>query len=116
MFYSLGFDLASNLLDLEDDEFGWLQRGKANEDIDNSLIDIVLRGGLLIALDEVGFLRRAALEGALAIHLMHERSDVGAELSPERLVVRLEDSPLRAAVEALLEEEGEATHRQILPL
>src|SRR3954464_10805297 len=105
MFYSLGFDLASNLLDLEDDEFGRLQRSKANEDIDNSLIDIVLCGGFLIALDEVGFARRAALEGALAIELVHERADVGAELRPQRLIVRLEHCPLRAAVQALLEEE-----------
>ena len=69
-----------------------------------------------VALDEVGLARRGALEGALAEQVLHERADVEPDLRPQRLVVRLEDDPLRAAVQALLEEQREAAHRDVLPL
>ena len=47
---------------------------------------------------------------------VHERADVEPDLRPQRLVVRLEHDPLRAAVQALLEEEREPPDRDVLPL
>ena len=70
----------------------------------------------LVALDEVGLARRRALERALAEQVVHEGADVEADLRPQRLVVRLEHHPLEAAVEAFLEEERQAAHRDVLPL
>ena len=67
----------------------------------------------LVALHEVGFLRRLALEGALPEQVVHERADVEPDLRPERLVVRLEHHPLRAAVETFFEEERRAAHRNV---
>ena len=69
-----------------------------------------------VALDEIGLARRLALEGALPEQVVHEGADVQPDLRPQRLVVRLEHHPLRAAVEALLEEERQAPHRHVLPL
>ena len=77
-------------------------------------IDVVLRGGFLVALDEVGLARRRALKRALAEQVVHERADVQPDLRPERLVVGLEDHPLRAAVEALFDVKSEAAHRNVL--
>ena len=51
----------------------------------------------LVALHEVGFLRRRALEGALPEEALHEGAEVEPDLGPERLVVRLENHPLGAA-------------------
>ena len=53
-----------------------------------------------------------ALERALAEQVLHEGADVQPDLRPQRLVVRLEHHPLRAAVQALLEEQREAAHRR----
>ena len=69
-----------------------------------------------VALDEVGLARRGALERALAEEVVHERADVQPDLRPQRLVVRLEDHPLGAAVQALLEEQREPPDRDVLPL
>ena len=59
----------------------------------------VLRRGFAVALHEVRFARRFALERALPEEALHERADVEPDLRPERLVVRLEHHPLRAAIE-----------------
>ena len=87
------------------DELGGLERGEADDDVHDARVDVVLRGRLLVALDEVRLARRRALEGALAEQVLHEGADVEADLRPQRLVVRLEDHPLRAAIEALLDEQ-----------
>ena len=67
-------------------------------------------------LHEVGLARRRSLERALAEQVVHEGADVEPDLRPQRLVVGLEDDPLRAAVEALLDEERGAPHRDVLLL
>ena len=109
-------NLASHLLDLDDDELGRLERRKADHDVDDAAVDVVLRRRLPVALDEVGLPRRPALEGALAEQVVHEGADVQADLRPQRLVVRLEDHPLRAAIQAFLDEEREPADRDVLPL
>src|SRR6185295_20253399 len=102
-----GWDLSSHLLDTDHDELRGLERRESDDHVEDAEIDVVLRGGLAVALDEVRILRRRALERALAEHSLHERADIEPHLGPERLVVRLEHDPLRAAVEALLEKQRE---------
>src|SRR5512132_2743052 len=111
-----GCDLTRDLLDLDDDELRWLERGKADNDVHDAQVDVGLSRGLAIALHEVRIARRAALERALSKQALHEGADVQADLRPERFVVGLEDHPLRAAVQAFLEEERHAPHRYVLPL
>ena len=60
----LGRDLSRHLLDLDDDELCRLQGRKPDDDVHDAKVDVVLRGGFLVALDEVGFGRRLALERA----------------------------------------------------
>ena len=71
---------------------------------------------LLVALDEVRLARGRALERALAEQVVHERADVQPDLRPERLVVGLEDHPLQPAVQAFLDEERGAAHRDVFVL
>jgi hypothetical protein len=72
------------------------ERREAHDDVDDAAVDVALGRGLLVALDEVGFLRRLALEGALAEEVVHEGADVQADLRPERLVIGLETTHLSA--------------------
>src|SRR5574337_364304 len=72
MTFSSGLDLAGHLLQLDDHEFGGLERRETDHDVDDAQVDVVLRGGFLVALDEVGILRRRALERALAEQVVHE--------------------------------------------
>src|SRR5438309_1976749 len=97
--HSLG-GLASDLLDLDDNEFCGLERGEADQDVDDAVVLVGGCGGFTVALDEVGLLRRGTLEGALNEQRLHERADVEADLTPERSIVGLENSPLRSAVQA----------------
>ena len=108
--------LAGDLLQPDDDELGRLQRREADHDVDDAEVDVVLRRRLGVALDEVRLARRRALERALPEQVVHERADVEPDLRPQRLVVRLEDDPLRAAEQRLLEEQRRAPDRQVLPL
>src|SRR5438046_1560856 len=45
-----------DLLDLDDHEFGWLQGGEADDDVDNAAVDVVLGRRIRVALDEIGAL------------------------------------------------------------
>src|SRR5579864_1557444 len=58
----LSCDLAGHLLDLDDDELRRLQRSEADDDVDDSQVDVILRGGFVITLYEVGVGWRLALE------------------------------------------------------
>src|SRR5690348_303852 len=107
----LGLDQTRLLLDADEDELGRLERREADQDVHDASVDVVLRRRLAVALDEVGLLGRRPLEGALPEERVHERAAVESDLRPERLVVRLEDDPLRAAVQALLDVQREATDR-----
>src|SRR5437763_7350398 len=109
-------DLAGQLLQLDDDEFRRLERSEPDLDVHHARVDVVVGGGLLVALDEVRLLRGLALEGALTEEALHEGAEVQPDLRPERLVVRLEHDPLGTAVHALLEEQRRAPDRHVLPL
>src|SRR5215216_6285528 len=109
-------DLAGDLLDPQDDELHRLERREPDEDVHDAAVDVVLRGRLLVALDEVRLACARALERALPEQGLHEGADVEPDLRPERLVVRLEHDPLRPAVQALLDVEREPPDRHVLPL
>src|SRR3972149_6684674 len=115
------FGLLSHLLDADHDNLGivnievGLEGGKAALDVHDAEVAVIGRGGLAVAFDVEGLVGRAALEGALAEEAHHEGAQVLADLGPERLVVRFENNPLRAAEERLLQEEGEAADRNVLP-
>src|SRR5215211_4939143 len=113
---SSGLDLSRYLLDLDDHELGGLERRESDDDVHDAAIDVALRRRFLVAFDEVRVPWRAALERALAEQVLHERAEIQAQLRPERLVVRLEDGPLAAAVEAFLDEQREPPHGHVLPL
>src|SRR4051812_22710754 len=111
----LRLGLLGDLLDLKDHELRRLERRESDHDVDDALVDVGLGGGLAAALDEERVARRRALERPLLEERLHERADVEADLGPERLVVGLEDDPLRAAEEALLDVEGQATDGDVFP-
>src|ERR1051325_9501379 len=69
-------DLSRHLLQLDHDELRRFERCKANDDIYNAEINIVLRGRLFIALDEVSIARCATLKGALTKQSIHKGADV----------------------------------------
>ena len=48
--------------------------------------------------------------------VVHEGADVEPDLRPQRLVVRLEHHPLRAAEQALLDVQRQPAHRDVFPL
>src|SRR5205085_12121760 len=64
--------------------------------------------------NEISLARRPALKRALPEKILHKRADVQPDLRPERFVVRLEDGPLRAAIQTLFDVEREPTDRHIL--
>ena len=71
---------------------------------------------LAIALNKVGLLRRGTLEGSLQEQPLHEGADVEANLAPQPLVIGFEDDPLRAVIQARLEEQGQPANGHVLPL
>ena len=52
--------IGSLLTNTEDDKLGRLKRCKADNDIDNTAVDIILDSGFAVTLDEVGVSRRCS--------------------------------------------------------
>src|SRR5207248_850250 len=95
----------AELLNVDQNELGRLERGEPDEDVDDPPVDVVLRVVLPVALDQVRLLRRAPLEHPLPEPRVHERADVEPDRRPQRLVVGLENHPLRTAIETLLDKQ-----------
>src|SRR5262249_19522303 len=112
----LDLDLAGDLLELDDHELGRLEWSEADDDVDDAEIDVVLRGGLLVTLHEVRVSWRAPLERPLAEEIVHEGAHVEPDLSPERLIVRLEDHPLCSPEQAFLDVQSQSPNRDVLVL
>ena len=47
---SSGLYLSSNLLDLDNYKFSRFKRGKTDQDIDNTAVDVILSGGFLVTI------------------------------------------------------------------
>src|SRR5207248_6692858 len=97
-------------------KFCRFERREANDDIDDTQVDLVLGVGLAIALDEVRILWLCALERTLHKEVVHKRAHVQANLCPQWLIVRFKDDPLRSSIETLFDVEGCATNGDVLPL
>src|SRR5262245_44533054 len=110
----LGLNLPGLLLNRDDDEFRRLQRGKADNYIDYSKIDIVLGGRLGIDFDKIGVARLLALERALTEQVVHKCASGDADLRPERLIVRLKDRELQTAIETLFDEQRQPADGDVL--
>src|ERR1017187_1547931 len=78
----LGLQLTGHLLDLDHHEFRRIQWSKADEDIDDALINAGLGIVLTIALHKVGLLRGAALKRTLKEQPVHEYPHVQPDLAP----------------------------------
>src|SRR6185312_4741313 len=102
--------------DLKYQELGRFQPGEAHHDVDNAIVDVVLAGGSAVATHDVRLRRRAACECALEEQAMQERAHALAQRGPQCFRIRLGRRPLRAANDALLEEQCRASHGDILPL
>src|SRR5579864_1579077 len=95
---SLGRDLSGHLLDLDNHKLCRLQRGKADHDIDDAQVDVILGGSFLVALYKICVGRRHPLEGVLPEQVLHERAHVQPNLRPQWLVIGLEHDPLQRAI------------------
>jgi hypothetical protein len=62
MAFSSSRDLTGELLELDNYELRRFQRSEANENVNDSVVDVVLSGGLAVALHEVSVTRFASLE------------------------------------------------------
>ena len=96
--------LAGNLLEADDDELRRFERSETDHDVHHTQVDVCLCRRLLVALHEVRLFWRRSLECALGEQAVHEGAHVEANLRPQRLVVWLENHPLRAAIKTLLVE------------
>src|SRR5260370_11745849 len=113
---SLGRDLSGHLLDMDNHKLCRLQRGKADDDVDNAQVDVILCGGFLVALYKVCVSRRDPLEGVLPEQVLHEGAYVQANLRPQGLVIVLKHHPLQPTIQTLLDVEGRAPNRHVFPL
>src|SRR5262245_53910405 len=73
---------ARQLRDRDHDEFGGLERRKADHDVHHAAVDIVLRCRVAVAFYEISLLRRVALECPLFEQAMHEVADAQAQTRP----------------------------------
>ena len=71
--------------DGQDDELGGLEWRKANHDIHQPCIDIILRGRSGIAFNEVSVTWRPALEGSLRKIVCAEKARRSAESAPREV-------------------------------
>ena len=71
-----GLNLAGHLLDLDDHELRRFQGRKAHQNVDNAPINVVLRRGFFIALDEVGLPGALPGKGSLSEKVMQKRADI----------------------------------------
>src|SRR3954452_7177808 len=94
--------LADDLLDLDDDELGGLERREADNHTHDARVDIALgHRRAEPALHVIGLGRLAALERAGPEQAVHEIADRRPEARPEAMVVRFEDDGLESEIEAL---------------
>ena len=91
------------LADVDDHEFGGLDGGYADDDVQPPVIEIVLCHGGLIAAYKESLFRRGAMEHAGAPFSGEEICDGSADACPKSLAIGLEDCPLGAFVEGVFQ-------------
>src|SRR5437870_3115076 len=113
---SLGRDLSGHLLDLDNYKFRRLQWGKADHNVDDAQVDVILCGSFLVALYKICVGRRYPLESVLPEQVMHKSANVQPNLRPQRLVVGLKHDPFQCTIKTFLNEQGRAPNRHVFPL
>src|SRR6185369_6066727 len=88
---------------------------KADENVDDTVVNVLLRGGGAVALHKERVVRLGALEGAGAKLSQHEGADVESQTGPQRFVIRFEDGPLNAVVDADAQEDRHSSHWDVAP-
>src|SRR4051812_46505145 len=102
--------------DAEDDELGRLDRGDADLDGQHAGVAVLGRVVLGVALDEERLRRRLPEQGAVAPHPAQEHGDGALHRVPQLRVVRLEDHPVGAVEDGLLDVVEEAPDVEVTPL
>src|SRR5690242_15716134 len=118
MFYTPSVTLlcvARPLAYTENDEFSRLDR--RNADFHDHLPNIAgfRRIGFFVALDVESLIRCQTEQRTAAPDHCEEGRHITADTSPEEGIVRLEDDPLRAVFEAVLDHAEQAAHVDIAP-
>src|SRR6185369_17751219 len=88
---------------------------KADENVDDTVVNVLLRGGGAVALHKERVVRLGALEGAGAELRQHESADVESQTGPQRFVIRFEDGPLNAVIDTDAQKDRHASHRDVAP-
>src|SRR6267378_737818 len=107
--------LPGHLADAEDDELRRLHRSDADLADHLAGIDHFRRVGLGVALDVERLLRSLAHQRARVVDAQQEGGDVPGDPLPERLVVGLEDHPLRSDLDRLLDHQEQAADVDVPP-
>ena len=82
-----GGNLTCHLLEFQDDKLRWFQWREANDDINDTLIDIILGRCFAIAFDKVSLFWRFTLECTLSKQVIHKRAQIQPNLRPQRLII-----------------------------
>src|SRR5215216_5773601 len=109
------FATAGPLAKSEDNELGRLHWCHTNLDDQLALVADLLRIELFITLNIEGFFRRATKQLPITPAHCQECASVTPHLGPQVMVVRLEDHPLRAALDRLLNEIEQTPYAHIAP-
>src|ERR1700704_762951 len=107
--------LPRHLADPEDDELRRLHRSDADLADHLAGIDHFRRVGLRVALDVERLFRSLAHQRARVVDAQQEGGDVPGDPLPERLVVGLEDHPLGADLDRLLDHQEQAADVDVPP-
>src|SRR4051794_34532959 len=91
------------LADAEDDELRRADGGDADQADEPTVVEVVLRHGGAVAADEERLLGLVTEQRTVLPLRVQEVVDRPAHVVPEQFAIGLEDSPLRAAVDRVLE-------------
>src|SRR5882672_7695957 len=108
-------DLTCHLADAEDHELRRLHRSDADLADHLARVDHLRRVGLGVALHVERLLRSLAHQRARVVDAQQEGGDVPGDPLPERLVVGLEDHPLGADLDRLLDHQEQAADVDVPP-
>src|SRR5437868_13636321 len=112
---SLLLPVGCPLADAEDDELGGTKRRDADETDETPVVEIILRHRRAVAAHEVRLVGLVTQERSLLPLVQEEVFDCAADVAPKLRAVRLEDGPLRAAVNGAFEIDEVATQVDVLP-
>src|SRR5436190_19535137 len=111
----LRLSLPGELTDLENNKLGGFEWSETDSDINDALIDVILSSSGRVTSHEKSLLWFHSLKRGLAPKRTKKVIEARPQRRPQRLIIRLEHRPLRAAIQTLLKIQGQAPHRDVLP-